>query len=115
MIKAGLCCISLSLKEQGFNFQTMTFKRFNSLPRDEALEILGDRILNNMIVTNEIIKYCASNNWCYRLSSDLMPLISYDQANVDLTDLPNHDLIQDVFDEIECTIKTTGVDRKSVV
>jgi len=109
MNRPGLCCISLKLKEQGYSFQTMTYKRFSSLPREEALEILGDRILNNMIVTNEIIKYCASNNWCYRLSSDLMPLISYDQANVDLTDLPNHDLIQDVFDEIECTIKTTGV------
>jgi len=108
-MKPGLCCISLTLKEQGYSFQTMTYKRFSSLPREEALQILGDRILNNMIVTNEIIKYCATNNWSYRLSSDLMPLISYDQANVDLTDLPNHDLIQEVFDEIECTIKTTGV------
>lgn len=87
----------------------MTFKRFSSLPREEALEILGDRIHNNMIATNEIIKYCAKNNWCYRLSSDLMPLISYDQANVDLADLPNHDDIQDVFDTIEETIKNTGV------
>lgn len=111
MVRAGLCCISLTLQDRDppVKFQTMTFKRFNSLPRDEALEILGSRILNNMIVTNEIIKYCADNNWCYRLSSDLMPLISYDQANVDLTDLPNHDEIQDAFDDIECTIKTTGV------
>jgi UV DNA damage endonuclease len=109
MNRFGLCCISLKLKEQGFSFQTMTYKRFSSLPRKEALEILGDRIHNNMIATNEIIKYCAENNWCYRLSSDLMPLISYDQANVDLTDLPNHDDIQDVFDTIAETIKNTGV------
>ena len=109
MNRPGLCCISLKLKEQGFSFQTMTFKRFSSLPRNEAIEILGDRILNNMNVTNEIIKYCAENDWCYRLSSDLMPLISYDQANVDLTDLPNHDDIQDAFDEIEQTIKLTNV------
>jgi UV DNA damage endonuclease len=38
-----------------------------------------------------------------------MPLISYDKANVDLTDLPNHDDIQDVFDEIEETIRSTNV------
>lgn len=109
MNRLGLCCISLKLKEEGFGHQTMTYKRFSSLPREEALEILGDRIHNNMIVTNEIIKYCAENNWCYRLSSDLMPLISYDQADVDLTDLPNHNDIQDVFDDIEETIKNTGV------
>ena len=109
MNRPGLCCISLKLKEQGFSFQTMTYKRFSSLPREEAVSILGDRIYNNMVATNEIIKYCAENNWCYRLSSDLMPLISYDKANIDLTDLPNHDDIQDVFDTIEETIKNTGV------
>lgn len=108
MNRYGLCCISLKLKEQGFSFQTMTYKRFSSLPREEAIKILGDRIHNNMVATNEIIKYCAEKRWCYRLSSDLMPLISYDQANVGLTDLPNHDLIQDAFDAIAETIKTTG-------
>jgi UV DNA damage endonuclease len=87
----------------------MTYKRFSSLPREEAISILGDRIHNNMVATNEIIKYCAENGWCYRFSSDLMPLISYDKANVDLTDLPNHDEIQDAFDNIECTIKSTRV------
>jgi UV DNA damage endonuclease len=109
MNRPGLCCISLKLKEQGFSFQTMTYKRFSNLPREEAVSILGDRIYNNMVVTNEIIKYCGENNWCYRLSSDLMPLISYNQADVDLIDLPNHDDIQDVFDTIEETIKNTGV------
>lgn len=111
MIRPGLCCISLQLQERDppVKFQTMTYARFSRLPREEAVSILGDRIYNNMVVTNEIIKYCAENNWCYRLSSDLMPLISYDKANVDLTDLPNHDDIQDVFDEIEQTIKSTNV------
>ena len=109
MNRYGLCCISLKLKEQGFGHQTMTYKRFSTLPREQALEILGGRIYHNMVTTNEIIKYCAINNWCYRLSSDLMPLVSYDQANVDLTDLPNHDDIQDVFDNIEQTIQDTNV------
>jgi UV DNA damage endonuclease len=110
-MKFGLCCISLKLQERELplKFQTMTFKRFNSLPREEALEILGNRILNNMIVTNETIKYCSENNLCYRMSSDLMPLITFDKANVELIDLPNHDKIQDVFDLIEKTIKETGV------
>ena len=111
MIRPGLCCISLSLQEcdPPVKFNTMTFKRFSSLPRSEALEILGDRILNNLQTTNETIKFCGENNWVYRVSSDLFPLVTYDEANVSLEDLPNHDLIQDEFDNIEQTIKDTGV------
>lgn len=110
-MKYGLCCISLILQEQDepVKFQTMTFKRFSSLPREEALSILGDRILNNMIATNKIIQYCGENNYVYRISSDLFPLITYDEANIDLEDLPNHDDIQDSFDEIADTIATTNV------
>lgn len=111
MIRLGLCCISLDLQERDppLKFQTLTYKRFSSLPREEALEILGNRILNNLIVTNETIRYCADKNLVYRLSSDLFPLITYEAAGVDLPDLPNHDDIQDAFDLIENTIKETKV------
>ena len=53
----GLCCISLDLRELDtpLKFQTMTYKRFDSLPREEALSILGDRILNNLTVTDATI------------------------------------------------------------
>ena len=111
MIRFGLCCISLKLQERDppVKFQTMTYKRFSSLPRDEALSVLGDRILNNLEVTNETIKYCAEQNYVYRVSSDIFPLITYDEANVSLEDLPNHDLIQDEFDSISETISSTNV------
>ena len=105
----GLCCISLKLKEQGFGFKTMTYKRFSSLPREEALQILGDRIQNNLMVTDKTIEFCAEHNYVYRVSSDIFPLITFDEANVSLEDLPNHDSIQDEFDNIEQTIKRTGV------
>jgi len=107
----GLCCISLNLQETDnpVKFQRMTYKRFNSLPRDEALNILGERILNNMITTNEIIKYCEQQGWCYRLSSDLFPLITYDEAQIELEDLPNYDDIQDSFDNISNTIINSNV------
>lgn len=109
MTRLGLCCISLDLQDKGYKFQTITFKRFSSLPRDEALEILGERILNNLVVTNEIIKYCAENDWCYRMSSDIFPLITYAPAQVDLIDLPNIDSIYDQFEIISKTRETTGV------
>lgn len=107
--RLGLCCISLKLKEQGFGHQTMTYKRFNSLPREEALEILGSRIQNNLMVTDKTIEFCAEKNYVYRVSSDIFPLITFDEANVSLEDLPNHDAIQDEFDNISNTIKRTGV------
>lgn len=111
MIRPGLCCISLMLQERDppVKFNTMTYKRFSSLPRQEALSILGDRILNNLETTNETIKFCANNNWVYRVSSDIFPLITYDEANVSLEDLPNYDLIQDEFDAIQETISSTNV------
>lgn len=109
MNRFGLCCISLKLKEQGFCHQTMTYKRFSSLPREEALQVLGDRIRNNLMVTDKTIEFCAEHNYVYRVSSDIFPLITYDEANVSLEDLPNHDLIQDEFDNIENTIRRTGV------
>jgi UV DNA damage endonuclease len=87
----------------------MTYKRFSSLPREEALRILGERIQNNLMVTNETIKFCAENNYAYRVSSDIFPLITYDEANVSLEDLPNHDEIQDEFDNIQSTISNSTV------
>ena len=110
-MRYGLCCISLKLQDRDppVKFQTMTYKRFSSLPREEAVTILGDRILNNLEVTNEIIKYCAENNYTYRVSSDIFPLITYDEANVNLEDLPNYDAIQNEFDNIAQTISDTNV------
>lgn len=107
----GLCCISLKLQERDppVKFQTMTYKRFSSLPRNEAVSILGDRILNNLKVTNETIKFCGENNYSYRVSSDIFPLITYEEANVTLDDLPNINEIQDEFDNIEQTIKDSHV------
>jgi UV DNA damage endonuclease len=109
MNRYGLCCISLKLKEKGISHQTMTFKRFSSLPRDEALTILGDRILNNLSTTNETIKFCSQHNYAYRVSSNIFPLITYDEANVNLEDLPNYELIEKEFDNISQTISDTRV------
>ena len=109
MTRLGLCCISLDLKEAGYSFQTMTYKRFSSLPREEALEILGSRILNNMQVTHAHIQYCSDNNYCYRISSDLFPLITYITADVILTDLPNYSEIAEEIENIKLTVADTGV------
>ena len=106
-MRYGLCCISLNLKDEGYSFQTMTYKRFASLPRHEALSILGERIENNLLVTAKTIQFCADHNYVYRVSSDIFPLITYDAANVRLEDLHNYEDIQDAFDIISNIIFTT--------
>jgi UV DNA damage endonuclease len=107
----GLCCISLNLQEldEPLRFQTMTYKRFSSLPREEAVHTLGERILNNMTVTEETIKYCSLNNLCYRVSSSLFPLITYDEANISLEELPQYEQIQNKFKDISQAISSGGV------
>ena len=107
----GLCCISLDLRESDtpLKFQTMTYKRFDSLPREEALSILGDRILNNLTVTDATIKYCAEHDYCYRISSDLFPLMTYDKANIEWEELPNYDAIEEMFDTLYYTVEESDV------
>ena len=107
----GLCCISLELQEleEPYKFQTMTYKRFSSLPRNEAIDILGSRILNNMQVTHATIQHCAECGYCYRISSDLFPLITYLAADVIISDLPQYSNIMEEIAAIKQTIQDTGV------
>ena len=110
-MRFGLCCISHDLQEleEPYRFRTMTYKRFSSLPRSEALDILGSRILNNMQVTHATIMHCAEHNYCYRISSNLFPLITYRLANISLDDLPQQNLIQEEIDKIAYTIQQTNI------
>lgn len=109
-MKLGLCCISLVLQEQGYRFQTMTFSRFCSLPRQEALEILSARILNNFLVTEKIIRFCKASGFAnYRLSSDLTPIINHPSINLNLQDLPNSVAIFESLSSISNAVKETGL------
>lgn len=107
MVRFGLCCIALGIEPK--KFKKMTYKRFSSLDREEALLTLGERILNNMEVTNASISYCSEHNYCYRISSDLFPLITYRAANISLSDLPQHERILQEIERIGDTIEETGV------
>lgn len=106
----ALCCISNELSERGVKFQTMTYKRFSSLPKVEALSILSDRILNNFKVTHETIKHCiATGIKGYRLSSDITPLINHPDVMLSLDQLPTFDRIIDEISNITNTIKSNDI------
>tara|TARA_R110000868_G_scaffold251412_6_gene508189 strand:- start:1317 stop:2228 length:912 start_codon:yes stop_codon:yes gene_type:complete len=108
-MRKSLCCISLKLQERGFKANTMTKSRFLALERVDSLEILSKRVLNNIIVTKETIKYCINKGWNYRVSSDLFPLKTLPDANLDFDCLPDKDKIDQAFDECAILIKNSNI------
>lgn len=96
----NLCCISLQLKKSGVKHRAMRYTQFEKHDRTEALEILGDRALENLETTLQTMKHAHGNGWGYRISSTLFPLFNLDKANVGISDLPNATLIDDKFNEI---------------
>ena len=100
----NLCCISNELKDQGYKFQTMTWKRFNQL-RDEygaeyALDQLGQRWLNNIEVTRLCIEHCADNGWGYRVSSALFPCLTHPEFEYSIQNVPQYEQIIEEFRDI---------------
>ena len=95
----GLTCISEELKlkdKKKYSFRTMTRKRFHDLERSEAIHQLSERILHNARTTRYILKHCSLNNiFHYRLSSALFPLITDNQTDVSLDDLPDLNKIKE--------------------
>ena len=96
----NLCCISLSLKKSGSKHRAMRFTQFEKHERDEALQILGERALENLQTTLDTMRFARDSGWGYRISSTLFPLFNLDKANVGMDDLPNATMIDDKFREI---------------
>lgn len=101
----NLCCISLALKKQGHNHRAFRFTQFEKHERSHALEILGERALENLETTLATMKLARERDWGYRISSTLFPLFNLDKAEVGLEDLPNATLIDDKFAEIRSFTK----------
>jgi UV DNA damage endonuclease len=86
----------------------MTYSRFCSLPREQALGILSARILNNFVVTEKIIRYCHEVGFSsYRLSSDLTPILNHPEVNLKLQDLPDSSEIFSALESIKKAIQET--------
>ena len=102
----NLCCISNELKDQGYKFQTMTWKRFNQLRDDHgaeyALDQLGQRWLNNVRVTFKCIEHCSENGWGYRVSSALFPCLTHPEFEYSIEDVPQYEQIIEEFYNVEC-------------
>lgn len=105
----GICCIVLSLEDSNLKFQKMTYSRFSKLERSEAINLLGTRILNNLNVTMEAIRFCHERGYCYRVSSDLFPLVTYDKAEISIDEFPQGEQIREAFTAIKAYLLTNPV------
>lgn len=102
MTKLGLTCISEQLKlrdKQKYSFRTMTRKRFNDLTskngRVEAIQELSERILHNALATQHIIRHCKDIGLAhYRLSSNILPLISDPTLDLSISEIHNLDIVK---------------------
>lgn len=109
-IKPSLCCISLNLQRHGIKSNTMTKKRFLMLDRKESLQILSKRVCNNLFVVHETLKYCISKNWNYRISSNIFPLATLPEANLDgFYSLPDAPTIALWFSKCNHLIQTSNI------
>lgn len=109
--RPGLCCICLALQDElePVAFQTMTYKSFSSMEREKALGTLGGRVLNNMRATLMALKHCSSRGWCYRFSSDLFPLVTYERAEIKLEDFPQAKQVFETIEEIRSFLSVSSV------
>ena len=82
---------------KGHRFQTMTFKRFSSLPRDESLSILTERYAGNLRVIYAIMQQCVNEGWTYRVSSSIFPLMTHPDAGIVFDELDNADELRELF------------------
>lgn len=105
----NLCCISNSLAEQGYKFQTMTWRRFSQLDRDDAISTLSARTLNNIHVMRKVLQQCADEGWGYRVSSNLFPLLTYEVAALRLRDYPDYDEIMSVLQTCASVIASFSI------
>ncbi len=109
MIKNGLCCIHIGLKDKGLSFKTMTWTNFNSKEITKSIEKLSTIYENNANVTLSIIKECAKNQWNYRVSSDIFPIITHPEARIDIDSFSNASKIYDLMSQCSEVAKKCSV------
>jgi UV DNA damage endonuclease len=97
------------LQERGIKAQTMTRQRFLLLENKVALATLSKRVLNNLGVTHDTIKYCIGKKWNYRISSDLFPLATLPDANISFDILPDKLMIDAMFSKIALLTKNNNI------
>jgi UV DNA damage endonuclease len=82
--------------------QTITFSTFKKLGRTDGLKMVSEKAINNIKTSRKIMEYCNDelNISGYRMSSGIVPLIGYKEANFTWSDLPDYDYIVDQLNSL---------------
>lgn len=86
-IRLGYACICLSLNKSASH--TLTYSRFKKLENKE--EVLDKVILHNFNELEEILRFnCKNDIYFYRITSNLIPLVTHPLVNIDLNKYRNN-------------------------
>jgi UV DNA damage repair endonuclease len=114
--KYGLICISKLLQEEDSSnqFAALSRKQYASLSsekgEEEALNTLSDQVLSNLELTIRIIDHCRANNIDhYRLNTSIFGLLSDSSFDIEFSDLPNQEVLNEAIRDIGRTSITKGV------
>jgi len=101
IVRLGYVSISKTL-ENKVKFQTMNYTNFLKNDRRESMAKLHHIIENNLITLRNLIDYNIKNNiHFYRITSNLIPLATLDEVNIDYTSP-----FQSLYDEIGNKIRS---------
>ena len=104
----SLCCIHNGLKEQGVNFNVMTYAQYKKLGKQAAMKVLADRSYNNIKTIHSIVKECAKNGW-NRIGSNVFPLMTHPDLKFSVDDFYNASEIYAEFRACADTIKQNKI------
>lgn len=105
--KFGLCCISNNMKKKNLNFCKVTKKKFDSMVRDDAMDLVSKKTLNNLTVIKETLLYCGQRNWNYRIGGNILPLSTL--YNFRFDDLLDKDIIFSLFGDCANIIRQYNI------
>ena len=114
--KYGLICVSKILKEEdpSNSFIGLTRKDYSKLASEEgdeaALQRLKDDILHNLDLTVKIVDFCRDSGIDhYRLNTAVFGILSDPNFDIEVTDLPAHEEVEALIQDIGRTAITKGV------
>lgn len=106
----SLCCQSNILNEKDIKFRLMTVTQFKKMPREVALQLLCERIINNFVTLKLTVQHCSKLHLQgLRIGSDLIPVINHPDLNINFKDLPLHDEIMHAIAETKTVMQQSGL------
>ena len=95
MIRFGLCCI---FREAPIRFRRTTARFLGTMSREDQLQRLAGIIHQNGEALLDALRFCRAHGiGAFRINSQIWPLKTHPEVGYDLSDLPGHRRLVDIF------------------